>query len=363
MKLNLATATLILAAVSHVAASPAAASLPGTTVLTQREINTANHAIASLNSFNKKRSLMTNEEIAKRESQIVTDVLAAIKDTNLAPGIIKYFINDPTLTKIATDVIVTAIKSGWINLSTLLKSLNDSGLAVDVIQNLISDCAFYAEIFKLVAQQLANLPQLIANLLGLNSSEVSSAVAKSKRDALQDLVFARDEPVETLYTRDGEAILTSLMESLKSSGLANQVVQALVTEDSFYSWGASLIESLFKNNAISLTELISALLESGLIPSLIENFLNFDTLKTVVVTALAAAFGNCKDTTVSSTFATTPTATATPTVTTGTANLSTLTTFTGTPIVTGTLTTTAQPTLVTSTTTAKVCKKKRRRAY
>ncbi|CAK9441359.1 uncharacterized protein LODBEIA_P52270 [Lodderomyces beijingensis] len=359
MKFDLATATLVLAAISQVAASPALATPIAPTELTTRELDVVNNAIANLNQFNAKRSVMTNAEFAKRENQIVTDVLAAIKDTNLAPGIVTWFINDPTLSQIATNVITEGIKQGWINVGTLLKSLNDSGLAVDVIHDLINYCPFYAEIFKLVLQELQNLPELIGNLLGLNSQSVSEAVVKSKREAFQELAAQRDDfdPTVVLYTRDGEEILTSLMESLKNSGLANQVVEALVTDDGFYSWGASLIESLFKNNAITLGQLVDDLIQSGLIPTLIKNFLNFDTLKSVIVNALAAAFGQCKDTPATSTFATTPTGSPTPTVTTGTANLSSLTTFTGTPTATG------PNTLVTATTTGKTSCKKKRRSY
>ncbi|KAL6450317.1 LOW QUALITY PROTEIN: OPS4 Opaque-phase-specific protein OP4 [Candida maltosa Xu316] len=303
MKLNIATATLILASISSIAAAPASGTQTRVTELTVREVESINHALANLQHYNAKRDLMTSDELLKRESQIVTDVLTAIKDTNLAPGIITYIINDPTLSGIATNVIVAAIKSGVINLDTLLKSLNDS--AVDVIQDLINDCAFYQEIYKLVLQQLANLPNLIGSILGLNANTVSAKVASAKRELMADPTPA------PIYTRDTQDILTSLMESLKSSGLANQVVEALVVDDQFYTWGANLIEQLFDQKAITLGDVISALLDSGLIPSLIKAFLNIDTLKTVIVNALAAAFGNCATVTPTTTFVTSPTASTT----------------------------------------------------
>ncbi|KAI5954939.1 hypothetical protein KGF54_001500 [Candida jiufengensis] len=322
MKLNLATATLVLAALSQAAVMPAA------TVeysLTTRELETVNNALANLQTFNRKRSIMSPQDLAKRESQIVTDILTIVKDTNLAPTVLEWFISDPTLSKIAIDVIVSAIKNGWINLGTLLKSLNDSGLAVSVIQDLINDCAFYAQIFKIVGEVLADLPNIIGNLLGLNQQQVTEGVNKAKREYLEAVQAAelakREEPVQ-VYSRDTQEILTSLFESLKNSGLANQVVEALVVDDDFYTFGANLIEELFKQNAISLSELLSDLIDSGLIPSLIKAFLNIDTLKTIIVNALAAAFGNCKDTTTTSTFATTPTGSAAPTITTGTPDAS-----------------------------------------
>lgn len=358
MKIDIATGTLILAAVSQVAAAPAAEGPTKVTSLTVRELTAVNNAIIGLEHYNSKRDLMSVEEMQKREVQIVTDVLAAIKDTNLAPAIIQYFIDDPTLSSIATNVIVWAVKSGVVNLDTLLKSLNDSGLAVDVIKDLINDCQFYAQIYKIVLQQLSNLPSLIASILGLNSNVVSSSTAAT-HNAKRQLIEAGAQskvPVPIL-ARDTQDVLTSLMESLKNSGLANQVVEALVVDDQFYTWGADLIKQLFDSGAITLSELILALLDSGLIPSILEAFLNIDTLKTVIVNALAAAFGNCKSTTPTTTFQTSVTATVTSLI-----SVPNSFTLTSVPSVSATTTSTGTGTHA-STSTALCRKKRKRRSY
>ena len=86
MKLSVTTTTLALAILSSVAAAPTATTT--TTDLTKRETDHLEMSIARINSFASKRHTMSIEEIAKRENQIVTDVLTAIKNTNLAPGII-----------------------------------------------------------------------------------------------------------------------------------------------------------------------------------------------------------------------------------------------------------------------------------
>ena len=79
MKLDFATATLVLAVISSVAAAPAADAQVKVTQLTVRESNLVNSALANLQHYNAKRDLMSQEEIIKRENQIVTDVLTAIK--------------------------------------------------------------------------------------------------------------------------------------------------------------------------------------------------------------------------------------------------------------------------------------------
>ncbi|ODV76988.1 uncharacterized protein CANTADRAFT_27411 [Suhomyces tanzawaensis NRRL Y-17324] len=304
MKLSTTSAAAILACLATSLASPTVVKVAGAE-LTPRHVATINNAIASLNEYTVKRDLTVSaEELAKRDYPIVTQVLTAINSTGLAPGIIQYFIDDPQLSQIATNVIVDAVKSGLVDLPTLLKALNDSGLAVQVIKDLISDCQFYAEIYKLVLQQIGNLGELISSILkGLNPfnkremEEYEQLMAMSKRSYETHEQFAKRAssaaPAPTSGFNEQE-ILTNLMDSLKKSGLASQVVKQLVTDDKFYTWGASLIENLFKSNAITIPQLIDALAQSGLIPSLIKNFLNLGTFKTVIVNALAAATGNCK---------------------------------------------------------------------
>lgn len=275
MKLTTTSAALILACLCSIQAAP-------TTVgseLAVREVSLVQGAIDNMDDYIKKRDLLSEAELIKRESQIVTDVLTAIKNTNLAPGILEYFITDPTFKPIVIDTITWAIKNDVINLDTLLKSLNDSGLAVDVIQSLIEDCTFYADIYKLALNYISDLAGKLASSLGKREFKMVPVEANNKLEA----------------RATEEEILTSLMESLKNSGLANQVVRQLVVDPDFYDFGADLIKELIDQDAISLSDLVSALLDSGLIPSLIEAFLNLGTFNTVITNALAAALGKCDE--------------------------------------------------------------------
>lgn len=179
MKLNFASVTLFFtAAVSTVATSI----IPHQLELTPREFEVVNNAIFNLEHYNTKRSLLTSEDISKRESQIVTQILTIIKDTNLAPGVIHYFITDPLLSDVTKLVVVTAIKNGWINLGTLMKSLNDSGLAVSIIEDLINDCAFYSQIFKMVGELILGLPNVVSVEAGVSPEAVSAAVSERNTD-------------------------------------------------------------------------------------------------------------------------------------------------------------------------------------
>jgi hypothetical protein len=299
MKLSIATSALILTYLAAVNAAPS--EYDRGYAISKREVDHVNGIISSIESLKVKRETLSLVEISTRENQIVTDVLSAINDTNLAPGIIKYFIDDPTLSKIATNAIVSLVKSGVVNLNTLLKGLNDSGLAAQVITDLINDCDFYAEIYKLA---LSAIGDLVGKVFG--KRELEEQMAELQAIGQKDLAKRATTTGAPAATGgiNLQAIITSLMESLKNSGLASSVVKALVVDDKFYSWGGDLIKQLFQSDALTVPELVSALLQSGLIPSLVKQFLNFATLRTVIVNALKAAAGKCDASTLSTLSAT-----------------------------------------------------------
>lgn len=299
MKLSIATSALILTYLATVNAAPS--EYDGGYAISKREVDHVNGIISSIESLKVKRETLSLVEISTRENQIVTDVLSAINDTNLAPGIIKYFIDDPTLSKIATNAIVSLVKSGVVNINTLLKGLNDSGLAAQVVTDLINDCDFYAEIYKLALSAISNL---VGKVFG--KRELEDQMAELQAIGQKDLAKRATTTGAPAATGGSnlQAIITSLMESLKNSGLASSVVEALVVDDKFYSWGGDLIKQLFQSDALTVPELVSALVQSGLIPSLVKQFLNFATLRTVIVNALKAAAGKCDASTLSSLSAT-----------------------------------------------------------
>jgi len=283
MRLTTTSAALILASTLTIQAAPA--NVGGE--LAVRDTAMVQRSVDNIEDYLKTRDDMSMTELTKRESQIVTDVLTAIKNTDLAPGILKYFVTDDTLAPIVENTIVALIKNGTINIDTLLKALNDSGLAVQVIQDLISDCSFYADIYSLALGYIGDLADKLADKLTGNSKRYTMVPVDD------GLVVRADDD-------DSNSILVSLMESLKNSGLASQVVRELIVDPDFLSFGADLIKKLFDEDAITIGQLIDALLDSGLVPSLIEAFLNLKTFDTVITNALAAAFGKCDGSSVTS---------------------------------------------------------------
>lgn len=283
MKLSATTAALILASGVAIEAAPANVG----SELSVRDTSLIQGSVDNINDYLKSRDDMSMVELTKRESQIVTDILRAIKDTDLAPQIIQYLVTDDTLGPIVSDAIVSLIKSGLVNIDTLLKALDESGLAVQVIQDLINDCSFYADIYSLALGYIGDLAEKIGDKITGSSKREYEMVSVENPLAKRD----DDEPSD---------LVVSLMESLKNSGLATQVVRELIVDPDFLKWGADLIKKLFDEDAITIGELLDALIDSGLIPSLIEAFLNLKTFDTVITNALAAAFGKCDGSSVTS---------------------------------------------------------------
>lgn len=332
MKVSTVSTTLALALVAQLYAAPTEVVTENS--LTERQTDQINDVIVSLNHFSSKRALISDPvELQAREYAIVTQILAAINNTNLAPMIIQGLIDNKSLQPIVTDAVIAIIKSGLISLDTLFTALNESGLAASVIQSLISDCTLYQDIFKLALQEISNLTGLIAQKLAGNS----------KRELLEI-----EEWVPTPAKRyDPNGVVNNLLESLANSGLASSVVRALIVDPQFLRYGASLVVELFNQNLINFGNLISALIDSGLVTSLFKEFFTLDTLKTVAVNALAAAFGDCGGSTISGT------PTGLTTQKTSTTSLPSFT-ATGTSIITAS---------VTPTGTSNCKKRRRRRSY
>lgn len=291
MKVSTVSATLALAMTTSVYAAPAGAVVSQTsTSLSKREQDQIKDLIALLNNHSVKRSLITDPvELQAREYAIVTQILAAINSTNLAPQIIQGLVDNENLQPYVTKATIAIIKSGLISLDTLFTALNDSGLATKVIGDLINDCTLYQDIYKLALEKISDLTAKILDKLAGKSVSVREF---PEGDFEEQIVSPSKR-----YDPDG--VVNNLLESLANSGLATSVVRVLLVDPDFLSYGVSLFKQLYEQDLINWSGLISAIADSGLVTSLFNEFFNIDTLKTVIFNALAAAFNNCGGSTIS----------------------------------------------------------------
>ncbi|KAI3407041.2 hypothetical protein KGF56_000129 [Candida oxycetoniae] len=249
--------------------------------------------LAEINAYRNKRGEV-DIELMERDYAIVTSVFSLINQTNLAPQVITYFITSETFKPIVINVTVSVIKSGIISLTALLEALVESGLAINVINDLIGDCELYISLFNIAAQIIGNLDINVASLI---SAGVSSLIT---RDDLQAAAFVesekRDDDMGEIDNRASgifDTIVVELLDSLYVSGLATSVVQEVLTNPAYITFATELVVRLLEEKLISITAIISALVESGLVNQLFSAFLNIDTLVTVAQTAFAAFSGDC----------------------------------------------------------------------
>ncbi|KAI5969120.1 hypothetical protein CANMA_001787 [Candida margitis] len=239
--------------------------------------------VAHIDNYRTKRDAI-DMEIIKRDYAIVTDVLTAINQSQLAPKILEYFVTNQNLEPIVVNVLIAVMKSGLISLQSVLDALVSSNLAVNVINDLISDCSLYSELFNAAAQVISNLAEKVEEKI---SQGVTSLITRDINDSSLDAFVAN------MDKRDLNDVVDNLLDSLYKSGLATSVVKDVLTNSAYIPFATDLIKQMLANNLIDIGSIIDALKESGLITQLFQNFLNWGTLQTVAETAFAALAGEC----------------------------------------------------------------------
>lgn len=277
-----------------VEAAPAPVFETGTKSLISKrgELEKSLEQFMELRSIRAKRDEISTE-LSAREYAIVTDVLAAIKDTDIAPVVLKFFVKNATLSNIAIDGVVFVVKSGVLSAKSLLSLLVQSGLVTSVLNDILGDCAVYSSIITIGETLLKSLFKREAGAEITGNVSHDEGVEMLRRDGLISLTGLYDMDVESLDARDIDGIVVNLLESLASSGLGTQVVEAVLTDAQFLSFGAKLIQTLYSDGLISLSSLVSAVTESGILPELLKEILNFGTLEKIAKTAISAATGKC----------------------------------------------------------------------
>lgn len=291
MKVSTSTTLAILAT------STAASAVPGRVLdlperqysvkgLSKRDDKSLTELAQYINNYKAKREAI-DEELMKRDYAIVTDVLTAINQTQLAPKVLDYFVSNPIFQTIIVQVFVAVMKSGVISLEAVLEALTRSNLAVNVINDLISDCSLYVQLFDVAKGVISNLADKVKELI---SDGVSSLIGRDEEeDPLAAYVIDLEKKV------DLDTVVDNLLDSLYKSGLATSVVKDILTNSDYIPFAVQLIVSMLANHLVDVSNILSALKDSGLAVQLFQRLLNFLTLQTVASTAFAAFAGKCQD--------------------------------------------------------------------
>ena len=290
MKLSTTTALAVLATATAINAAPEQQqqqeSQFASKALTKREEQDIQELVQHINNYKTRRDAI-DEEIMKRDYAIVTDVLAAINQSQLAPKILDYLVSNETFKPIVVNVTIATMKSGIISLQALLDALVSSNLAVNLVNDLISDCSLYVELFN-AAKSVIN--DLASKVKGLISKGVSQLITRDETD-----IDALAPYVVTMEKRlDLDGVVDNLLDSLYKSGLATSVVKDILTNSDYIPFATDLIKAMIANNLIDLGNIVDAVKQSGLVTQLFQKLVNFGTVQTVAETAFAAYAGECQ---------------------------------------------------------------------
>lgn len=288
--MKLASTTLSFIALSAVAVEAAPTKMDfsddftSTSIVKREELERALVDLQDLKMMRAKREMLESD-LSAREYTIVTSVLEAIKDTKLAPVVLKYFTKNVVLQAAAVQGVLLVVRSHLISAATLLKYLVQSGLITSVINDIIADCSFFAQVLSLVKSELGNIIKRDTPYSHEEGLELL------RRDGLiEPTVF---DNVNDLEKRDIDEVIINVLESLAQSGLGTQVVEAALTDPQFYTFGALLIGVLYADGLLKLPALLGAVSQSGLVPALFTDLANIKTLRTIAGTAVSAFEGKC----------------------------------------------------------------------
>lgn len=225
-------------------------------------------------------------ELSEREYAIVTEVLTLVKDTDLTPTILKAFVLNSVLKSLAITGIELVIKLKIISLNQLVNLLVKSGLITSVASDLIGNCEVYVGILNVAKSLLGSL---------IKRDEIPESHT-AEQGMLRRDSFLTPLPTNEAFEkekRDLDDVIVNVLESLANSGLASQVVETILTDSDFLVFGAQLLAALYATGELNISGIISATLSSGLLPQLLQKFLNASTLSEIVSTGLDALDGKC----------------------------------------------------------------------
>ena len=225
----------------------------------------------------------SNEITASSESPILDQILVALKDTELANVVIDYILLSPRLLDVTSRATVYLLKSGLINISDVLVSLQNSGLILQVLHLSLEDPTIMPGVLK-IGRELLNEEGI--DIFAPNSISLQNITDVKKIDGVETLSLKIDRDqkndLANIARRENDA-LTNFMTALKDSGLSTSVIQHLMTTPELTTPAARFLGTIMRSNAISNRDLFDALRESNVV---------FDVLRDIRHDrALLAAFG------------------------------------------------------------------------
>ncbi|CAI5758874.1 unnamed protein product [Candida verbasci] len=194
---------------------------------------------------------------------ILDTILTALKDSQISLVIIDFGLLNKAILDVVISTTIWILRMNLINLTDLVTAINKSGIIVDVINLTLNDPAVLPGVLNITTNVLKEGGINLSNLL--RKREVETVI-----DLRTNLVPNKQI---RLNKRESE-LLNDLFVSLRDSGLAISVIQHLLTTPELSQPAAYFLVQVINSGALTLPQLISALIQSNTLPIVIQQVLS-----------------------------------------------------------------------------------------
>lgn len=222
--------------------------------------------------------------------KILDNILVGLKNTKILPEAAVYIVTHNSTLNILKESLPTVLKvAGQVNSTSLFVALDRSGLAYSVVAGALSDDEFLPSVLEIAKKLIESGGISLSSLL-------DQAEQLVQRDILYDNFDSGVESFPLIEKRDNiEDLLTTVFGSVERSGLINDTVITLLTDDEFQDATVVLIQGLLQNigsiikgtDFTALKPILNSLLESGLLTHTLERALQDEDLREALTSDLA----------------------------------------------------------------------------
>lgn len=215
------------------------------------------------------------------------DLLVGLKNTDIIPKLaVKLVTSNKTLAVVEKTLPILLSYVGEINATSFFVALDRSGLAYSVVAGALEDTKFLPSVL--------NVSKKLIKSSKLNLTAILDKAGEYVEDKFtRDLAFEQD-PEESVYDlvsldkRDNiEELLSTVLESVDRSGLINETVTTLLSNDEFTDGAIVLIQGVLEDigssfkgaNFTSLKPILTSLWSSNLLQDTITRALNDSDLR------------------------------------------------------------------------------------
>lgn len=241
------------------------------------------------------------DDLLEDHVKYLDDILIGLKDTNIIPKLaVKLVTSNNTLPLVEKAVPKLLSVVGKVNATALFISLDRSGLAYSVVAGTLEDTTLLPSLLnvsrKLISSHKLNYTAILAYAGKLVSRDLTALPNNYHVREIADEQFEERNDLEEWYDidldkRDNvEDLLSTVIGSVERSGLINETITTLLTDNDFTDGAVVLLQGVFEDlgaqikgfNFSSILPILHALWASNLLQDTLTRALNDTALRSAL---------------------------------------------------------------------------------